>query len=98
MSDFGTVREFLYIFRMNIPGTLYHINTVLSLPMLRLLPSKALGRKDCFKPSKPCHVGIHWIALAEYSQMSNHVPGFESLFRFSVSLCNGQISHLQHKG
>ena len=28
-----------------------------------------------WKPSKPCHVGIHWIALAEYSQMSAHGPG-----------------------
>ena len=28
--------------------------------------------------SKPCHVGIHWIALAEYSQMSTHMPGFLS--------------------
>ena len=34
------------------------------------------GRKDFRKPSKPCHVGIHWIALTEYSQMSTHVPGF----------------------
>ena len=29
---------------------------------------------------KPCHVGIHWIALVEYSQMSTHVPGFQSSF------------------
>ena len=26
-------------------------------------------------PSKPCYVGIHWIALTEYSQTSTHVPG-----------------------
>ena len=50
--------------------------------MLRLLSSKAQGRKDFWKPSKPCHVGIHWIALAEYSQMSTHVPGFQSFFIF----------------
>ena len=31
-----------------------------------------------WKTSKPCHVGIHWIALAEYSQMSSHMPGFQS--------------------
>ena len=37
------------------------------------------------KSSKPCHVGIHWIALAEYSQMSTHVPGFQSFFRFFAS-------------
>ena len=49
---------------------------ILTLPMLRLLSSKAQGRKDFWKPLKPCHVGIHWIALAEYSQMSTHLPGF----------------------
>ena len=49
---------------------------VLTLPMLRLLSSEAQGRKDFRKLSKPCHVGIHWIALAEYSQMSTHTPGF----------------------
>ena len=32
------------------------------------------------RPTKPCHVGIHWIALAESSQMSSHVPGFQSGF------------------
>ena len=34
------------------------------------------------KPFKPCHVGIHWIALAVYFQMSTHLPGFRSFFRF----------------
>ena len=33
-----------------------------------------------WKPSKPCHVSIHWIALSEYSQMSTHVPGFQYFF------------------
>ena len=41
-----------------------HLN--LTLPMLRLLTSKAQGHKDFWKTSKPCHVGIHHIALAEY--------------------------------
>ena len=38
---------------------------------------KAQGCRDFCKPSKPSHVGIHWIALTEYSQMSTHVPGFQ---------------------
>ena len=38
------------------------------------------------------------IALAKYSQMSTHVPGFLSLFRFFASFCIGQISHQQPKG
>ena len=55
---------------------------VLTLPMLRLLLSKAQRWKNLWKQSKPCHVGIHWIALDEYSQMSTHMPGFRSFFRF----------------
>ena len=51
-------------------------------PMLRLFSSKAPGCKDLWKPLKPCHVGIHWIALAEHSQMSTHLPGFRPFFRF----------------
>ena len=67
-----------------------------SLPMLRLLSSNAQGLKDIRKPSKPCHVGIHWIALTEYCQMRTHVPGFQSFFSFFASFCIGQISHQQH--
>ena len=48
----------------------------------KLLSSKVQERKDFRKPSKPCHVGIHSMALTEYSQMSNHLPGFRSFFRF----------------
>ena len=29
------------------------------------------------KTSKPCHVGIHWIAHAGYSQTSMHMPVFQ---------------------
>ena len=50
------------------------------------------------KTSKPCLVGIHWIALAEDSQVSTHVSGFQSLFNFFASFCIGQISHHQHRG
>ena len=31
----------------------------LTLPMLQLLSSQAQSRNDFWKPSKPCHVGIH---------------------------------------
>ena len=30
---------------------------------------------------KPCHIGIHLIALVKYSQMSTHMPGFQSFFQ-----------------
>ena len=66
--------------------------------MLRLLSSKAQGHKDFWKQSKPCHIGIHWRALAEYSQMSIHVPGFQYFFCCFASFCIAQISQQQHKG
>ena len=58
------------------------INT-LTLPMLRLLSSKAQRRKYFWKPSEPCLVGTHWNALAECSHMSTHLPGFQSFSGFS---------------
>ena len=54
----------------------------LTLPMLWLLSSKLQGCKDFWKSSKPCHVGIHWIALNEYPRMRTHVPGFQSFSEF----------------
>ena len=50
------------------------------------------------KPSKPCHVGTHWIALPEYFQMSTHLPGFQLFLRSFASFCIGQNGDLQHKG
>ena len=70
---------------------------VSTLPMLRLL-SKTQGCNDFCEPSKPCHVGIHWITMAEYSQMSTHVPRFCHFSGFSALFCIGEISHQQHKG
>ena len=69
----------------------------LTLPMHRLIP-KQKDAKIFLKSSKPCHVGIHWIALAEYSQMGNHMPGLQSFFSLFASFCNGQISQQSHKG
>ena len=44
--------------------------------MLKLPSSKGQELNDFWKPSKPSHVGINWIGLTEYSQMSTHLPGF----------------------
>ena len=61
-------------------------------------PSNAEVQGQVFwKPFKPCHVGIHWRALAEYSQMSTHLPGFQSFFRLFASFCDAKMSHIQHK-
>ena len=54
----------------------------LKFPMLRLLSSKAQKLKISLNSSEPCHVGIHSKALAELSQMSTHLPGFQLFFRF----------------
>ena len=54
----------------------------LTLSMLRLLLSEAQRCKDIRKSLKPCHVGMHWKAFAEYSQMSTNLSGFPSLFSF----------------
>ena len=43
---------------------------------VRRLSSKAQGRKDIFKSSKPCDVVIHWVPLTEYSLMSTPMPFF----------------------
>ena len=66
--------------------------STLTLPMPRPLSSKAQGCKDVRKPSKPCHIGIHWIDLAEYSQMSTHLPGFQSFFKLFASFSIGKLS------
>ena len=59
----------------------------LTLPMLRLHSSKAQKCKYFWKPYKPCHGGIYEKALAEYSQMSTHLPGFQSFFSFFLHHC-----------
>ena len=59
----------------------YGLGGRLTLTMLRFL-SEAQGCKDLCKPSKPCFVGIHRKVVAEYSQMSTHLPRFGSFSRF----------------
>ena len=66
---------------LNLLPSIVCVKPPLTLPMLRLLPSKAKGRRIFGKPSKPCHVGIHWIALAENSQTIILVLGFQPFFR-----------------
>ena len=55
-----------------------------TLPMRKLPLSKAQERKDVLKPSKSNHVGTHWIAVAEHSQISTHLPGFQSFLHHFV--------------
>ena len=71
---------------------------IITLLMLRLLSFIAQGHKDLWKPSKPSHVGIYWIALMEYSHLCTHLPGFQSFFRVFAWFRIDQISHQQHKG
>ena len=46
----------------------------------RLNPYSAEA-KDFWKPSKPYHIGIHWIVLTENTQMSTQLPGFQPFFK-----------------
>ena len=63
-----------------------------------LLSSNARKSKKLWKSSKASHVGIHWKALPEYSQMSTHLPGFQSFYSDFALFYIGQISHQQRKG
>ena len=74
----------------------HNLNIILALPMLSLFSSKAQGCKHPWIQSKPCHVGIYWIVLAECSQMSTHLPWFQSFSGFlhhfvSVKLATSSI-------
>ena len=64
-----------------VRGNISYREMILTLPMPSLLSSKAQGCKDFWKPSKPCLVGTHWKALAEFSQISTHLPVFQAFFR-----------------
>ena len=68
----------------------------LTLLMLRLLLSKAPERKRNGKTIKPCHIGIHWKSLAEYSQMSTHVSFF-SFFLYHFVLAKLATSSIRVK-
>ena len=67
--------------------------------LLGINPSNALGyfhpkhteHKNLSKPSKPHHTGTHLKALAEYFQMSTHLPGFRWFFRVFALFCFGRI-------
>ena len=77
----------------HIQVKLYHgFSHFLTLPMLKLLSSNAQECKYIWKLSKPCNVGIHWIALTEYSQMSTHMSGFQWFFRIYELFCIGQLA------
>ena len=79
LIDFVVVM-LMMIIKMIMQTTIHFImnmTMLLMLSVLSILPSIAQGQRFFFKAFKPCHVGIHWIAHAEYSQISTHVPGFQ---------------------
>ena len=69
-------------------------HTLLTLPMLWLLMSKAQGCKRFLKPSKRCHVGTHCKALAEHSNEYPFAKGFNvfSGFLHNFVLANLAVS------
>ena len=54
--------------------------------MLSLLSSEEQERNTFKKPSKPCHIGIQWIALTEYSRVSTYVHHFVLAKWASISI------------
>ena len=66
--------------------------------MLRLLLPKANKHNNSENHTKHSHVGIHMKALAEYSQMSAIVLGFELFSALFSYFSIDQISHQQPKG
>ena len=70
----------------------------LTLPMLRLLQPKNKDANTCENHLNPVIlVFIGWLSTT-YSQISTHMLGFWTFFRFFASFCIGQNSHQQHKG
>ena len=63
-----------------------------TLPRLRLLWGPMHKDAVLWKPFKPSHVGIHWIALAECSQMSTHEPGFDHFSQFLHHLVMAKLA------
>ena len=85
MGNMRRISALEMVFRLSHSHAMLQLEkngSVLTLPMLRLLSSKAQEHKFFWKPSKPCRVGIHGKALTEYFHMSTHLPGFRSFFRF----------------
>ena len=46
-----------------------------------------------WKPPKPYHVGIHWIALAKDSQVRTNVPGFQSFLLDNLATSSIRVNH-----
>ena len=82
------------------------------LPLMWLNPSNLLLRLHLYKAQgrqtfeNHCCVAIHWIALAENSQMSTHLPGFQSFFRgflhhfllATLATSSKRVNHVQSSG
>ena len=67
--------------------------------MLRILSSnaqKAKNYENHFNPVMLVILGIHWKALAEYYQMSTHLPWFQTFLKF-LSFHVDQISNQQQE-
>ena len=48
--------------------------------------------KVFLKPSKPCRLGIHWIALVEYSHMSTPYARVSVIFKVLASFRIGKLT------
>ena len=67
----------------HVPGLQSHFNFLHHFVTAKLATSSMWVNKKIHEnhQNTDCYVGTPWIALVEYSQMSTHVPGFQSHFR-----------------
>ena len=53
--------------------------------------------KDGWKPSKRCHIGIHWMAFVEYSQMSTISHIVVIIGTYLPYCCHMVATNLKHR-
>ena len=85
-----SVKIFLFSFKLLCDLVLL-TKVASALEVLTLILRVLLSSNAQKISSKPCHAGIHWMALTEYYQISTHVPWFQSFFRFFASFCIGKL-------
>ena len=89
------IKEVFFTLAIDLPSPvadLYSFLSMLTLPMLRLLSTKAQWRKDFWKPSTSCHVGTPWTPRwVPMCQGFNHFSGFLHHF-VRAKLANSSIT------
>ena len=77
--EFNSGGEIDYMLVIRNPGYRRKMCLLLQIVITQYTINITLTKKKVndLSKSKPCHVGIQWIALTEYFQMSTHIPGLQ---------------------